>query len=31
MAKIRDLYYRTNIDDLEKCSEIPDVRGRKME
>ncbi|KAM7362211.1 ubiquitin specific protease 8 [Cochliomyia hominivorax] len=30
MAKIRDLYYCKNIDDLEKCSEIPDVRDRKM-
>lgn len=30
MAKIRDLYYRKNIDELEKCSEIPDVRDRKM-
>ncbi|XP_065355307.1 ubiquitin carboxyl-terminal hydrolase 8 isoform X1 [Calliphora vicina] len=30
MSIKKDLYYCKNIDDLEKCSEIPDVRQRKM-
>ncbi|KAI8129070.1 Ubiquitin carboxyl-terminal hydrolase 8 [Lucilia cuprina] len=31
MSFKKDLYYCKNIDDLEKCSEIPDVRQRKMQ
>lgn len=31
MAFLKEIYVCKNIDDLEKCTEIPDVRQRKMQ